>query len=297
MALSLYDIKNILNPKKFNGPMDDFRLIDSWAEYDESSGKSIDEKPLKYLCYEIEVINPETGEKEHLFKAIKFARVIRLPKSAKQSTSLMDMQAQVLSGTWELGYNMVTIIANIIDPVPLGLLFLYGVQGVSRDIEEAKSIADSDFLGLMGMLSGTFRVLEMRIANAQETEWLREKMYGMEYMTVARGIPKASKNGEDGGNKGMGGQNVNPASQGTLEEIISGMADYEYVIEVLSTPVFLDTLKAWSLRTEKDMTDWNEQLQGTKSLSFNLSLIACFISLFKRSRRLIVPPSLTIYVF
>ena len=113
----------------------------------------------------------------------------------------------------------------------------------------------------MTMLTGTYRVLELRVTNAQETEWLREKMYGMEYMTVARGIPKVSKKGENAGNKGMGGQNLNPSAEGTLEEIISGMADYEYVIEVLSAPVFLDTLKAWSLRTEKDMTDWNEQLQ------------------------------------
>ena len=130
MALSLYDIKNILNPKRYDGPVDDFRLIDSWAEYDENSHADIDEKPLKYLCYEIEVMNPETGEKERVYKALKFARVIRLPKSAKQSKSLMDMQSQILSGVWEMGCNLVTIIANIIDPVPLGLLFLYGVQGV-----------------------------------------------------------------------------------------------------------------------------------------------------------------------
>ena len=96
MALSLYDIKNILNPKRYDGPVDDFRLIDSWAEYDESSKAPIDKRPLKYLCYEIEVMNPETGEKEHLFKAIKFARVVRLPKSAKQSTSLMDIQAYII---------------------------------------------------------------------------------------------------------------------------------------------------------------------------------------------------------
>ena len=35
----------------------------------------------------------------------------------------------------------------------------------------------------------------------------------------------------------MGGKNINPDSEGTLEEIITGMADYEYVIEILTTPV------------------------------------------------------------
>lgn len=57
----------------------------------------------------------------------------------------------------------------------------------------------------------------------------KDVQYG--YLTVVRGIPKANKAGEDAGNKGMGGSNVNPDSQGTLEEIITGMADYEYVLE------------------------------------------------------------------
>ena len=61
-------------------------------------------------------------------------------------------------------------------------------------------------------------------------------------------------------------------SDQTLEEMIEGMADYEYVIEILSTPVYMDTLEAWQRRSQKDMTDWNSHLQGTTSLSFNLSI-------------------------
>lgn len=276
--LSYHEIKQILRPYQASAPADDFRIRDSWAEYDETSSKAVHERPLKFLCYEIESINPDTGEKLHFFKAIKFLRVIRLPKGAKQSTSLMDMHTQVIAGANENAYNLVTIIANIIKPVPLGLLFLYGVQGVADNIEDAKAKAHADYMGLSGMLQGTYRVMEMRCVCAQESEWLREKMYGMEFLTVVRGIPKASKTGEDGGNKGMGGKNVNPDSQGTLEELVAGMADHEYVVQILSTPVFTSTLKEWSLRTERDMTDWYGQLQGSKSFSFNLSVPMMFMA-------------------
>ncbi len=276
--LSYHEIKQILRPYQASMPTDDFRIRDSWAEYDETSSKAVHERPLKYLCYEIECINPDTGEKLHFFKAIKFLRVIRLPKGAKQSTSLMDMHTQIITGANENAYNLVTIIANIIKPVPLGLLFLYGVQGVADNIEDAKAKAHADYMGLSGMLQGTYRVMEMRCVCAQESEWLREKMYGMEFLTVVRGIPKASKTGEDGGNKGMGGKNVNPDSQGTLEELVAGMADHEYVVQILSTPVFSSTLKEWSLRTERDMTDWYGQLQGSKSFSFNLSVPMMFMA-------------------
>lgn len=273
--MSTYDLKRILG----KGPRtsaDDIRIIDSWAEYREGDRCPVEERKLEYLCYEMEVMNPDTGERKKIFKALCFARVIRLPKDAKQSLSLMDMQEQLLSGVYERQYNMITVICNIMRPVALGLLYLYGIQGVAYDIETAKKIAHKDFLGLLSMLQGTYRVLEMRVLQAQESEWLREKMYGMEHIAAIRGIPKADKGGENAGNKGFGGKNLNPQSQGTIEEIITGMSDYEYVIEILSSPVRLETLKAWALRTQDDMTNWNDQLQGVKSVSMNLSMPMMF---------------------
>lgn len=279
MGLSMYDIKRILNPRRDAiTPTDDFRIIDSWTEYDNNKSGRINTRPLQYLCYELESVDPDSGEKIHYYKAIKFARVIRLPKSAKQSTALMDMQSQILSGVYEEGYNLVTIIANVMKPVSLGLLYLYGIQGVGNDIEAAKEAAKKGYLGFCGMMQGTFRTLEMRTVNAEETEWLREKMYNMEYMTAIRGIPKASATGEDAGNRGIGGNNLNPDSQGTLEELISGMSDYEYVLEILSTPVFHSTLRDWQRKTQHDMTIWNSQLQGTKSFSLSMSVPMMFSS-------------------
>lgn len=269
--LSTYDIKRILRNPRNDMPVDDFRILDSWTEYKEANCPE-NERPLDYMCYEIEVIDPQTGETQHLYKAIKLLRIRRLPKEAKESTSLMDMHEQVLSAVYENRYNLITIIANIIEPVPLGLLFCYGVQGVAHDLETAKRIAHDDYIGLCASLQGTYRVLHFQSLIAQESEWLREKMYSMDYLTMVRGIPKANKAGENAGNKGLGNKNLNPNSQGTMEEIIIGMVDYEYVIQVLSSPVYPETLKGWQTRTQLDMTNWHGQMQGTKSISANLSM-------------------------
>ena len=99
--LSFHEMKRLLNPQIETPPSDDFRILDSWTEF-EGTG-SVREKKLKYLCFEISAMDPETGKKYKLYKAIKFARVERLPKSAKQSTSFMDMQSQVLSGVYSEG--------------------------------------------------------------------------------------------------------------------------------------------------------------------------------------------------
>lgn len=268
--LSMHKMKKILDTSRSSTPENDFKILDSWTEAEE--GASSKDAKLKYLCYKIETIDPETGDKNVLYKAVKFARVLRLPKSAKQSTSFMDMQTQVLSAVYEQGYNLVTVIANVIRPTAEGLMYLYGVQGVADNIEEAKKRAGSDFSGFIGSMMGTFRVLHIRTVTVEEGAWLSEKMRNMKFMTAVRGIPKANTEGEDMGNKGIGGTNLNPDSQGTLEELITAMADHEYVIEVLSTPVYMRTLMSWSAQTQKQMTEWYGQLQGTKSLSFNLSI-------------------------
>lgn len=273
MVLSPFQLRKLLHPYKGGGPSDNFRILDQWAEYDEESDREPREKNLDFLCYRLFVVNPETGERTTFYKAVRFARVERLPADAKQSTAFMDMQEQVLSAVWETGSNLITVIANIIRPDPLGLLYLYGIQCTSSEsIEDAKERCAMEFSGFIAAMQGTFGVLEMRCIKAKEAEWLLEKMYGMEHMTVVRGIPKFNKAGVNAGNKGIGNTNLNPDSQGTLEELILGMADYEYILEVLSTPVYRDTMEQWHADQARQMTAWASRLQGTSSLSMNLSI-------------------------
>ena len=244
---------------------DDIRVLRNFVEY------SQDGETLRYLIYELEILD-RTGELRRFFKAIKLARIIRLPKSAKESLSFMDMHAQVLSGVWEQGINLITMIANMIEPVPLGLMFMYGIQGVAEELHTAKRIADNDYAALTGLLQGTYRTLEFRPLNYEEVEWMREKMYGMKHLSVVRGLPRPRQGGADAGNKGKGGANINPESHETTEEFIAGMSDREYVVQILSTPVGEAALRSWLTKTAKEMTRWHGQLQGQKSMNFGISL-------------------------
>lgn len=273
MGISLNQIRKILHPEKVYDPTDDFRIIDSWTEYDdENTSINPNDRQLEFLCYEIEVMNPETGNRQRLYKAIKFARTQRVSAGLRQSTALMDMMSQLLTGLWASKTNLIVMIANVIKPEPLGVLFLYGTQATGLTIEDAKEGCELSFQGLIDSMKGSFKTVQLRCLNAKEMEWLREKMYHMQFMTAVRGIPKANPEGEDLGNKGFGKSNLNPDSHGTLEEMIVGMSDHEYVIEILSTRVNQRTLEGWQRQTQKDMTLWNEQLQGQKGISANVSL-------------------------
>ncbi len=84
------------------------------------------------------------------------ARVIRLPADAKQSTALMDMQEQVLTAVNQQNANLITIIANVLKPVAVGLLYIYGIQGVASTINKAKEKAKHGFLWLCRINAGNF---------------------------------------------------------------------------------------------------------------------------------------------
>ncbi|HVI39826.1 MAG TPA: hypothetical protein VM577_04125, partial [Anaerovoracaceae bacterium] len=256
---------NLTKPK-INSHRNDAKILQSAVEYTQ------DNKSLKYMLYQMEILDAATNKTYIFYKAIKMVRIIRIPKSAKQLCSFMDMQAQYLSGIWEGGINFITIIANMIEPVPIGLVFLYGVQGVASTVEEAKAIADKDYAAMVGMLQGTYRTIEFQPLNFDEVEWLREKMFGMNCMTVVRGLPKPKAGGVDAGTKGIGGAAVNADSQDTTEEFIAGMSDREYIVQILSTPVSAESLQDWLSKTAKEMTKWQSQMQGTKGISAGISL-------------------------
>ena len=270
--LTLHDIKRYLNPDKPASIVDDYRIIRSWAEYVDGSSPYPEQRKLKYLIYEIEVCNQRTGQIDRVYKAIKFARVIRVPASAKQSTSLMELQEKVIRGCYSTMSNTITVIANIIKPKHIGLLFLYGIQCSAKNLDDAKAMVDDKFYAFIGSMQGAFRVLEMKVATADEIEWLRDKMFHMDYLTVIRGIPWAEKAGEDAGNRGIGASNLNPDSQGCLENIITGMARYEYVLEVLTSPVLRTTIRGWADQYRALMTEYYPKLQGSDSIGLNISL-------------------------
>ena len=254
---------------KTGGVEDDLKILRTWVEY------SHDRQTAESLMYEFEM-EDESGNIMHLFKCVKLVRIVRLPKGMKQSTTMMRVHARMLQSIWQRNIKFVTVIANILTPVPFGLMYLYGVQGIATTEEDAKNIAMMDYNALVSLLQGTYRVLEYKQLSYQELEWLREKMFSMKNLAVVRGIPKAKESGRKGHNPndpGAGsGMKVTPDENQTSEEFIAGMSDKEYVVQILSTPVKAEHLERWLAQTAQEMTRFNSQLKGSNNIGFNLSV-------------------------
>lgn len=256
----------IKNEKETNHS--DITVLNSVVTYD-------DKKNMDTVLYEMEA-KDESGRKIILYKAIKMIKLVRLPKSIKQETNFMKKHSEILAGLWERQVNLITVISNILYPEPIGMLFVYGVQGVASTVEEAMELADADYSALMHSIQGSYRTMEYRELNHSEIEWLRDKIGQMKHLSVLRGVP-AAKNAPGEGGTGFGGKNKNPETLETSEEFVAGLSDKEYVVMLLSTPVNESVLQKWLTQTSKANTKWQSQMQGSTGLNFGLNIPMMFM--------------------
>lgn len=100
----------------------------------------IKQNKLQYLLFDFEKeIAP--GTYERIFKAIKMIKLVRIPKKELTLSNFLNMQAGIVTG-WNMSQlNFLQICANITKPYKKGLIFAYGVQGVSdTSIADRKSV-------------------------------------------------------------------------------------------------------------------------------------------------------------
>lgn len=249
---------------------DEIRIIDSYIEYKQSP------KKMDYIVIELER-KDRTGRPIHLFKAIKLLKINKIPDATKTDLKIMDKQAQINAALYENDVKAITMICRIEntgEDRPLGLIQLYGVQGIDPDLSRAKEIASADFAGLISVLSGSFRTMEYGLLEAYEAEWVREKMTNMKYLEMLRGIPMAKKAGADTAKKGK--ENIDPNSEETSEEFAIGMAGHDFIFMTLASCVQPKVLENWLTATSKQKTTWASIMQGSTSIGAGISLPVMF---------------------
>lgn len=266
-------VRQFLTPQSTIDYTDDLRIINNYTEYDNKS------KKLDYIIIEFEVMDRD-GSIKHLFKAIKLLKLVKLPDTLKQSQSMMDIHQQIIASFWENNINIINMILRIENTgndKPLGLMQVYGVQGIAKTIQEAKYIADSDFAGLISALQGSYRTIEFSLLNKTESEWIREKMANMKHLQVVRGIPMAKRAGaESSSNKGMGKEDNDTTSEETSEQFAVGLSGHDFIALTLASPVEYEVLENWLAQTSKKQTGWASIMQGSNSLSAGINLPIMF---------------------
>ena len=254
--------------------MDDLLIRDE--KVDVENGK------LKYLLFEFDR-DVGYGRYEKVYKAIKLVKIKRVPKKDLTLSSFLQMQEGVVTGNYQNQINYLQIFANIIYPERLGLIFAYGVQGVSSySYEDAKHLADVQMAALERNITGTFRTLEYIDLTAKDAQWIFNKLGKMKEMRVVRGVPAPKRtNGRLQANTFQSAQTEDVEEQS--EEFLMGMDDYEYLFVLTATSVDPDVISKWKEQTLKEATYWSGQHTGQKSMSFGLSMPMVYAANFTNS--------------
>jgi hypothetical protein len=252
---------------------DDIQVLDTFiVPYKEG-----DKEYMRYIMFCLR-LKDDAGQWVTLWKAVRLLRVWRIPFQLRESEKIMDIHDDFIAGLWGNGINYITLVANILKPEPLGLLYCYGIQTVATTMEEAQRQADLDFAALQAGLQASYRGMEFHPLTAQEAEWLRSKMASMKKLLMLRGIPDAKRSPGESTQTSVTGMDPNPGTEEQMEEFIRGMADREFVFLVIASPVEASYLSRWLTVTSNDMSRWKSQMSGSKVITAGVSMPIMFMS-------------------
>lgn len=236
----------------------------------------LEKEQLKYLLFEFSKKVSE-NQYQRVFKAIKLVKIKRVPKKDLGLSSYLNMQKGVLSGFYMNQINYIQIMANITKPTKHGLIYAYGVQGMSgNSFEDAMHEADVQMAAVERAISGTFRTMEYVPLTSMEARWVFEKLTSMADMRIIRGVPGAKN---DSGRVSTQYFSAGPSDvEEQTEEFLIGMDDYEYLFVLTATCVDPAVLSRWKEAFLKEETFYASIRQGQKSMTFGLSMPMTFAS-------------------
>lgn len=243
--------------------MDDIIIHDTSIE--------IENEKLKYLLFDFEK-KVAPNKYERVFKAIKLVKIKRVPKKDLGIGAWVEMQTGVITGFYQNQINYIQIFANICKPRKEGLIFAYGVQGVSgKNIEEAMHSADVQMASVERAITGTYHTLEYVDLTAYDARWIFQKLGCMEDMRIIRGIPSPKITaGRVSSNTFAALENKNSEEQN--EEFLLGMDPYEYLFVLTATSIDPEVLSKWKEAQLKEQTYWASIKNGQKSMTFGISM-------------------------
>lgn len=243
---------------------DDIRIHRSWIETNEKG-------EVEYLMYELSLKDSSEREWTHLYKAVSLIRLSRLNKKVRELENMLDIWDDNITGFWERGINFITLYAYVRD---VGLLFCYGAQGVSQDIDEAREEARLGAAAIRASFSGSFAQSGLKLLTQQEASWIIEKMNSMQHLQILRGIPMTRNAPGAAVSKGLVSGTTNPDAVEQVEELIRGMyaLDKEFMFILLSTPVHLYEIQHWLGVISRLAGKVASEVDGSRSASFNLGL-------------------------
>lgn len=242
---------------------DELTIVRQWREYEPDAPGEV-----RYMCYELEQLNPGAKQVDRFFKAVRMIRLTRVPRYLRQHATTEQFR-DLLSGLREKKVLFVNLIAK--SPT-MPLVFAYGVQGVGETMAEAMERADDAFAALSVSLDGTYQQLEYKPLSLQEGELLARYQTTWRHIAMARGRPMPESAGIGASAVLDGNRTDVQATNDAIASFVRGMGDKSFMLSMVTVPLTPEDMShAWRNISMKLSAVRSDQ-QGSRSVGASFSL-------------------------
>jgi DNA helicase HerA-like ATPase len=273
------DLRHIWSPRLSGTPLgnevdyDDLIVHSTYRAYEPDRPGEV-----RYFMYELSQRLPGESDYQYFFKAIRLAKVTRVPRYLRQSSAtgpgiVIDQQRDLLAALREQGVLFLNIAAKADDTA---MLFCYGVQAIGEDPYSAQLAADEAWAALSTQLDGLYQQLEYKPLTVAEGEALVRHQNEWEHLAMGRGRPLpngtslASSSVLDGNRTDV----ENTLNQ--LEAFLRGMSNRNFILSLVTVPVSsVEMTLAWKNITTQLSRVRSEQ-QGSRSFTAGVALPLSF---------------------
>lgn len=222
---------------------------------------------LEYVVYELEKVLND-GSKVSYWKASKFFRLTRVSRESTQNQSFMKNHAEIITTMYNANINFIEIIANVLKPDPIGLIFLYGVQSVGNSEEEALRKCSCDFEALISSFQATHRLNHITGITDEIMQFVFKNLSKQKFVSVVKGIPETKSSSGDNRNA----IKMDTKTEEQLEQFLAGSDQIEFCLVLMATPIDKGYLGHWLTKTLNEWSKWERQKQGSSSLGMSIGI-------------------------
>lgn len=212
----------------------------------------------------------DNGDVVTYYKASKFFRLTRVSKASRDNKALMEIQADIIRGLYSAGVNYLQVVANVLKPKPIGLIYLYGVTEIGPTENEARKKCRMNFRALQASFQGTHRKAHIVAPTLEEMNMVIKKISEEKYIDCVKGIPAPRISS---GNKPKNDLvQIDTQSQEQMEQFLTGMVAEEFCMMIICSPISQKSLVAWLNKSLKEANKWESQKTGSKSFNMGISI-------------------------
>ena len=216
----------------------------------------------------------EGAAEERHMKFVSMLRLKRVPpiivERANEAIGLTDLHRDLLSALRQLGWHIVTMVAN--DPVRHGVIWCIGVQEYGESQADCASKTEAHREILYDMLRGVYRQIVLDPLNVDEASWITERLHTWREIAVLRGLPEPRREASLSVATPLAGVSPESVMEEQVEVFCRAMINREYLLMMLDSPLSEESILRLLSKTARRHEEVKTDVEVVRANSAGVSL-------------------------